>query len=48
MCVWPGPLGLSLEAQKAKVLAMATWKDVSPEDVQIGEDKQPRRGRGRA
>ena len=40
--------GLSLEVQKAKVLAMAMLKEGGPEDVQIGEDKQPRRGRGRA
>ncbi len=40
--------GLSLEVQKAKVLAMAMLEDGGPEDVQIREDKQPRRGRGRA
>ena len=40
--------GLSLEVQKAQVLAMAMLEDVGPEDVQIREDKQPRRGRGRA
>ena len=40
--------GLSLEVQKAQVLAMAMLEDGGPEDVQIREDKQPRRGRGRA
>ena len=38
--------GLSLEVQKAQVLAMAMLEDGGPEDVQIREDKQPRRGRG--
>ena len=40
--------GLSLAVQKAQVLAMAMLEDGGPEDVQIREDKQPRRGRGRA
>ena len=40
--------GLSLEAQRPKMLAMATGQDVDPEDVQIGENNWPSRGSGRA